>query len=101
MLNDSEDASGNPASTEARVLGLIAETCGLLSGELSPSTRLAEALDSLTLVGVVTRVEAAFDIELSGDETIELFGACDVAELARLIAAIVERTRESRRRQQK
>jgi len=85
--------SAEPASVEARVLGLIAETCGLLGAELSPATPLSEALDSLTLVAVVTRIEAAFDIVLSGDETIELLGARDVAELGRLIARKVEQSR--------
>ena len=94
MLTDAEAfPSGEPSSVEARVLGLIAETCGLLGAELSPTTPLPEALDSLTLVAVVARIEAAFDIVLAGDETIELLGARDVAELGRLIARRVEHSR--------
>jgi acyl carrier protein len=94
MLSGSKDAaSGEPSLVEARVLGLIAETCGLLGSELSPDTPLSEALDSLTLMTVVTRMEAVFDIVLAGDETIELFQAVDVAELGRLIARKVERSR--------
>jgi acyl carrier protein len=85
--------NGEPASVEARVLGLIAETCGLLGAELSPTRPLSEALDSLTLVAVVARIEAAFDVVLAGDETLELLGARDVAELGRLIAHKVEHSR--------
>jgi acyl carrier protein len=83
----------DPSSIEARVLDLICETCGLLAGELSPATPLSEALDSLTLVAVVTRIETAFDIVLEGDETVELLGARDVAELAELIARRVKHAR--------
>jgi acyl carrier protein len=94
MLSALENVpSKEAASVETRVLGLIVETCGLLHGELSPSTTLSEALDSLTLVAVITRIEAAFDIVLSSDEMSELLGARDVAELGRLIARKVEGSR--------
>jgi acyl carrier protein len=85
--------SAAPAAIETRVLDLIAETCGVLRSELSPATPLSEALDSLSLVAVLTRIEAAFDIVLEGAETIELFGARDVAELGRLIARKVQESR--------
>jgi acyl carrier protein len=90
-----------PAPIETRVLDLIAETCGLVCGELAPTTPLAEALDSLTLVAVVTRIEAAFDIVLGSEETIELLAARDVGELGRLIARKLELARESPQKHQK
>ena len=89
-----------PPPVETRVLDLIAETCGLVQGELSLTTPLSEALDSLTLVAVVTRIEAAFDVVLGGDETIELL-ARDIGELGRLIARKMEVARESPQKHQK
>ena len=96
-----EAASGKPGSVETRVLELIAETCGLECGELPPATPLAAALDSLTLVAVVARIEATFDVVLEGNETSELVAARDVGELGRLIARKVEHARESPRTDQK
>jgi acyl carrier protein len=90
-----------PAPIEARVLELIAETCGLVRCELALTTPLAEALDSLTLVAVVARLEAAFGIELGGEETIELLAARDVGELGRLLARKLELARESPEKHQK
>ena len=82
-------------AVEARVLEIVAETSGFRLDEISPSTPLAAALDSLTLAVVVARVEASFAIGLTSDETLELLGARDVGELCRLIAARVARARES------
>ncbi len=79
-------------AVEKRVLELVAETCGLKCSELSTATALPEALDSLTLVAVVARIEAVFAIALASDE-IELFSARDVGELVALIARKVEQTR--------
>lgn len=90
-----------PAPIQIRVLDLIAETRGLARGELALTTPLAEALDSLTLVAVIARIEAAFDIVLGGDETIELFAARDVGELARLVVRKIELARESLQKHQK
>jgi acyl carrier protein len=87
--------SAHPGSVEQRVLELVAETCGLKCSELSPATPLTEALDSLTLVAVVARIEAVFDVVLAGDAT-ELFSARDVSELGKLLARKIEHARESR-----
>lgn len=81
------------AAVESRVLDIVAETSGFDRGEVSLSTPLAAALDSLTLTAVVARVEAAFAIALAASETLELLGARDVGELCRLIARRVERSR--------
>jgi acyl carrier protein len=84
--------TGEPMSVEKRVLELVAETCGLECSELSPASPLSEALDSLTLVAVVVRIEALFAVVLAGDE---LFSARDVGELVRLIARKIQHARES------
>jgi acyl carrier protein len=89
----SEAASGEPARVERRVLEIIAETCGFERGELSLATPLPEALDSLTLVAVVARIEAVFDLMLAGDEPSDLLAAPDVGALARLIARKVDQAR--------
>ncbi len=103
MLNSGRNrvSCDEAAPLEARVLELIAETCALVRGELALTTPLAEALDSLTLVAVVARVEAAFDLVLGGDETLELFAARDVGELGRLLTRKIELARESRQEHQK
>jgi len=72
------------------VLDLIAETCGLERAELSAATPVAEALDSLTFVAIVARIEAVFDVLLGGDETSELLSARDVGELGRLLARKID-----------
>jgi acyl carrier protein len=89
--------AGNPVSTveaatvESRVLDIVAETGGFDREDVSLSTPLAAALDSLTLAAAVTRVEASFGIVLTGDEIVALLGACDLGELCRLIAVRVAR----------
>jgi acyl carrier protein len=90
MLSKGEVASEEPRRIEARVLELIAETCGLERPELSAAIPLAEALDSLTFVAVIARIEAVFDVLLGGDETSELLSARDVGELGRLLARKVD-----------
>ena len=90
MLSKSEVARAEPRRIEARVLDLIAETCGLERAELSAATPVAEALDSLTFVAIVARIEAVFDVLLGGDETSELLSARDVGELGRLLARKID-----------
>jgi len=90
-----------PVPIETRVLDLIAETCGLVRSELALTTPLAETLDSLTLVALVARIEAVFDLVLGGDETFELLAARDVGELGRLVARKVELARESPQKHRK
>jgi hypothetical protein len=71
------------ASVEERVRRLVLETAGWV-----PTTGplLGAPLDSLTLIAIVTRLEAAFAIELDSDEIVALLGARDVGELATLVA---------------
>lgn len=95
MLNGDCNSARRVASAdvEGRVLDIVAETSGLGRGEVSSSTPLAAALDSLTLAAVVARVEASFGLVLGGEATLELLGARDLGELCRLIALRLERSR--------
>ena len=79
----SPDANDGDASVEERVRRLVIETAGL-DGTTAPL--LGAPLDSLTLLAIVTRLEAAFAITLESDEIATLLGARDSSELAALVA---------------
>jgi acyl carrier protein len=70
------------ASVEERVRLLVIETAGWLD---TTGPLLGAPLDSLTLIAIVTRLEAAFAIELDSDEIVALLGARDAGELAALV----------------
>ena len=70
-------------SVEERVRRLILETAGWLD---TTGPLLDAALDSLTLMSIVTRLEAAFAIELGSDEIVALLGAPDSSAVAALVA---------------
>lgn len=91
--NDSGVPRAGSAAIEARVLAIVTETSGFDRGEILSGAPLSAALDSLTLAAVVARVEAAFGVAFTGDETLALLMARDVGELCRLIALRVERSR--------
>ena len=76
-------AHDRPADVEERVRTLIAEMTGG-SGGAGPLRDAA--LDSLTLIAIVTRIEAAFAISFDSDEVVVLLGAGDSNALARLVA---------------
>jgi acyl carrier protein len=78
-----ELASDDRASVEERVRRLVAETVGSTP---SNGPLLDAQLDSLTLIAIVTRIEAAFAVELDSDELVALLGARDWSELAALVA---------------
>jgi hypothetical protein len=71
------------ASIEERVRRLVLETAGWVA---AAGPLLGAPLDSLTLIGIVTRLEATFAIELDSDEIVALLGARDTSELAALVA---------------
>jgi acyl carrier protein len=84
MLSAEMDAADDrPADVEQRVRTLIAEMTGVscAGGALRDA-----ALDSLTLIAIVTRIEAAFAISFGSDEIVALLGAADPEALARLVA---------------
>lgn len=99
MLRDADIAGPRSAAgsdAEARVLDIVAEMTGIERADVSRSSALAAALDSLTLAAVVARIEAAFGIVLSGEETLALLTARDLSELCRLVARKIGRESESR-----
>ena len=77
-------------AVEERVRQLIAETAGFRSDE---GALLDAALDSLTLIAIVTRIEAAFAIELDGAEAVALLAARDARAIATLVARKVAAAR--------
>lgn len=76
-------AHDRPADLEERVRTLIAEMTGMSCG--AGPLRDA-ALDSLTLIAVVSKIEAVFAISFDSDEIVALLGAGDSNALARLLA---------------
>jgi acyl carrier protein len=83
MLTGEPPAVAPATGVEERVRRLIAETAGFRFDE---GALLDAALDSLTLLAVVTRIEAAFAIELDSDEIVALFAARDAGAIATLVA---------------
>jgi acyl carrier protein len=81
--DDRKLANGADASVEERVRRLVVETTG---GVATTGPLLGAALDSLTLIAIVTRLEAAFAIELDSDEIVVLLGSRDWHDLAALVA---------------
>jgi acyl carrier protein len=75
------------AAVEARVLDIVAETSGWDRVAVEAASRLLDApLDSLTSIAVITRIEAAFGVELAGDEALALLATRDFCGLARRVA---------------
>lgn len=62
---------------------LVVETAGWVA---ATGPLLGAPLDSLTLIAIVTRLEAAFAIELDSDEIVAMLSARDCSELAALVA---------------
>jgi acyl carrier protein len=87
-----EPASAAVAAIEERVRRLVIETAG---GVATTGPLLGAPLDSLTVVAIVTRLEAAFAIELDSDEIAALLGARDWSDLAALVARKLAEPRES------
>lgn len=75
-------SSERAVDVEEAVCSLIAE----MTGESGSASLLAATLDSLTLIAIVTRIEAAFAIAFESDEVVALLGAQDASALARLVA---------------
>lgn len=70
------------------VLRLLAEAGGRRSDSPALRTTLLELdLDSLTLVSILTRVEAAYDLELDDHDLLALLEARDVGALIEVLEA--------------
>jgi acyl carrier protein len=67
---------------ENLVVRVLAVACRADAGALDRQTSMADlAMDSLTLVAVLSQVEAAYGVEFKADETLALMGAEDVGQL--------------------
>jgi hypothetical protein len=75
-------SSAASESVEERVRRLVDETAGW-TAQAGPL--LGAPLDSLTLIAIVTRIEAAFAIAFESDDVVALLGARDSSELVALV----------------
>ena len=92
MLTERDPAAFD--AVEARVLDLVAETSGWSRAELATASPALDApLDSLTAIAVITRIEAAFGIELTGDDAVTRLAARDFAGLSRLVLGAIAEQR--------
>lgn len=80
-MSDSDGSRERATDLEARLRKLMAETTGVEEGAW-----LDGGLDSLTLLALVARIEAAFAVSFASDEILALLGAPDSGALARLVA---------------
>lgn len=85
--------SSRPGAPDALVAWLcptIARACHVEATSVTGESRLLELnIDSLTLVSVLTQVEAVHGIELRTEETLELLESADVRALARTLARLI------------
>lgn len=80
--DDRQLPSAAAQSVEERVRRLVMETLGSTA---TAEPLLGAPLDSLTLIAIVTRIEAAFGIAFESDEIVTLLGARDTAAIAELV----------------
>lgn len=74
----------------------IAHACHVDAADVTGESRLADlGLDSLSLVSVLTLIEAEHGFELASDETLALLEAADVRTLAGTLAAIIDARRRA------
>jgi len=74
----------------------IARACHVDPADVTGESRVAElGLDSLSLVSVLTQIEAEHGFELASDETLALLEAADVRTLAGTLAAIIDARRRA------
>jgi acyl carrier protein len=79
------------AALEELIVAAVADAGGLERSSLTGGTPLIEAnLDSLTLIGLVSRLELELGVVFSDEESMELVEALDIAALCATIARKVE-----------
>jgi hypothetical protein len=85
------------AALDELVTAAIATACRIEPASLDHRTPLADiGMDSLTLVAVLSEIEALCEIELSAADTAELLAAKDIGEIvARLAPRIAPNARNS------
>ena len=82
------------SSVELFVLRAISVACAVAGVDVDRNTPLLDLrMDSLTLVAVLSQVEAVFQVDFSTAETLDLLGAASVGEL---VAAIERRLAQHR-----
>jgi acyl carrier protein len=82
--------SGAEAAVAREIVRIAREELRLEGEPPPPDAPLAEALDSLALLGLVVAVEDRFHVKLSDDDAAE---ARSLADLARIVAARAPRER--------
>lgn len=77
-----------PSDLASFVTVRLAEACGVPVERLTPETSLLELdLDSLTLVSVLTQLEAAYGVELTREAIIAVLEAATAGELVTRLAS--------------
>ena len=81
-----------PESIEIVIFDALAAACRVSKSSLTPTTRLIDlALDSLTLVVVITVVEAALETSFDADDLADLLNARVAGDLTRIVARRLHR----------
>ena len=71
----------------------IAESCCADPASLAPETQLADlGLDSLVMTSLVSLVEAAYPVDLSPEEVLEMYQAVSLGDMVNLIVRVIEAT---------
>jgi acyl carrier protein len=79
---------------EQLVTGALAAACRLEPARVERSTSLLDlGVDSLTLMAVLSQIEALFAVELLPDDTLALLGAADVGALVAALERCIARAR--------
>lgn len=82
------------ATIEQLVTSALAAACRREPARVERSTSLLDlGIDSLTLVAVLSQIEATFAIELTPDDTLALLGATDVGVLVAALERCIARAR--------
>jgi acyl carrier protein len=75
------------------VLETIAEAAAVETASLRQSTPLLETrMDSLTLVAIVTRIEATYSVAFDADELAAILHARSVGDIAAIVARKLQAT---------
>jgi acyl carrier protein len=75
------------AEIDRLVLETVADVAALEVASLRPSTPLLDiCMDSLTLVAIVTRIEATYDASFDTDELAAILRAGSVGDIAAIVA---------------
>ncbi|HEX7081882.1 MAG TPA: acyl carrier protein [Gammaproteobacteria bacterium] len=83
----------DPETLERHVLGTLAAAARADPSDIDRATVLSDlGLDSLTLVSMLAELEAALDLALTDDDTLEVLGARNAGELVAAVSRIAGRS---------